>query len=264
MSRDLFDEPRAKIARARKHLVDLAEAERAFERTQPVETYVGTAKDGNPAILIRANVFPSLEVSAIAGDVLNNLRSALDLTVSAACRAEGKTNVSKTYFVITSNPQDWDGLTQGKGNRLKAANPRIKALVRSFAPWKGGNDLLFAVSKLVGIDKHQALIALAVQQGGMSIDGLKVKNRNGNRAVRMSGNANPKMTFDEPVAEIFNFDAGAIASLKGPSRINVRFAFEAINFHPYLGAVKLLDDATREIAEIVEAFATASRDGKLH
>ncbi len=262
MQRDLFDEPRAKLARARKHLAELLAAERQFSATKPMDVHVGTGMDGNPAILMTARTFPSLEASAIAGDVLNNLRAASDLSISAACRADGKTSLSKTYFAMASSEQQWDECTKGKHDRMKAANPRIKALARTFRPWDGGNQSLYALSKLVGVDKHQALLAMAVHQGGMTLDGLSVKNAAGG-LVRMNGNAYPRVTPDEPTAEIMNFDAGTTVSLAGPHSVKAIFAFEAVDRLPYAGAARLLNDMLSITANIVETFSTASHEGKL-
>jgi hypothetical protein len=261
MERDLFDEPRAKLIRARKHLDELIAAETAFNATQPVSVEVGADDAGNPAVLLRAQSFPSLQYSAIAGDILNNLRGSMDLTVNAACRLNGKTNLSKTYFPVILSEGDWPDVTTGKNNRMKAASPAIKKLAKSFKPWKSGNPTLHALSRLVGLDKHQSIISLAIHQDGIELDNLRVQSPHG--AARMDAAAHLRLTYELPTAVLFSTDPENTISLGGPNIVRVIFAFEATDGQPYVGAVNLLNDMGRVCEEIVQTFAEASAKGEL-
>jgi hypothetical protein len=263
MKRDLFDEPRAKLARARKHLDELTAAQAAFNATKPVVVESGVDEEGNPAILLRAISFPDLQASAIAGDVLNNLRASLDLAVNAACRVNGKTNLSKTYFPIISKEEEWKDVTAGKHNRMRAATPAMKKLAKSFKPWKNGNPILHALSRLVGLDKHQAILALATQQKGMTLNGLKVARLSGKGRVPIRGRAFLRMTGDEPTCVHISTDPDCELSVSGPNQINVVFGFQATDIKPYVGAVDLLHAMGSVCEEIVEAFAVASAKGEL-
>lgn len=264
MSRDLFDEPRAKLERAAKHIAELTSVEDAFNASEPVIAEVGIDKDGNPAVLLRATRFPDLQASAIAGDVLNNLRCSLDLAVNAACRANDKTNLSKTYFPIISKEDEWSGVTSGKHNRMKAASPAIKKLAKSFKPWKSGNPTLHALSRLVGLDKHQAIIAMAAQQGGVTLDGLKLENKDKSQKLcRVEASTFVRMTEENPTDVLLKTDPGVELSLAGPNQVRVLFGFEATDIKPYVGAVELLHAMGRICQEVVETFAAASTKGEL-
>jgi hypothetical protein len=264
MTTDLFDEPRAKLVRARKHLDELTAAEAAFNATNPIVVETGIDEDGNPALLLRAVRFPDLQCSAIAGDVLNNLRASLDLTVNAACRVNGRTNLSKTYFPIMLSEDDWPDMTSGKGNRMKAASPAIKKLVKSYKPWKSGNPILHALSRLVGLDKHQAIIALAAQQQGMTLERLKLSRRDGEKGlVPVRARAHLRMTPHKPSAVHMSTDPEFEISVGGPNKISVVFGFEATDLQPYVGAIQLLHAMGGICEEIVETFADASAKGEL-
>lgn len=258
---DPFDEPRAKIARARKHLNELISAQEAYNLTTPVSVELGTTSDGNPAILLRADKMPDLQCSAIAGDILNNLRCSLDLAVNAACRVNGRTNLSKTYFPIIASEGDWPDVTSGKSNRMKAASFAIKRLVKSFKPWKDGNPIIHALSRLVGLDKHQAIISLATHQNGVVLGGLQVKGPN--IASRVQGSAHLRLSRAEPTAVLLFTDPENEILLDGPNQVSVILAFEATGLQPYMGSIDLLHEMGRACEEIVEAFAAKSASGEL-
>jgi hypothetical protein len=228
-----------------------------------VEAYLGLRPEGNFSIMIRATSFPPLAASVVAGDAINNLRSALDLTISAACRANGTTNLGNTYFAIAKEGErGWDDLVTGKRKRMKAATPAIVQLTRSFKPWAGGNDILYAISHLAGIDKHQALLGMSVHRGGMALSGMTLSHVE-NKPIQMRAKQYARLSREEPEASLIDFDHGVKVSVDGPIKINIRLGFTANQIQPHIGAVSFLSDALSETAKIVETFATASTEGAL-
>jgi hypothetical protein len=98
------------------------------------------------------------EVPLIMGDVLHNLRCALDYV---ACGLVGPACVtSKTKFPIRRDPKDWEvsGLRMVDG----ASQEAIEAL-RRIRPYEGGNSLLYVLHTLNNIDKHRLLLTTTLK-----------------------------------------------------------------------------------------------------
>jgi hypothetical protein len=102
----LFSEPEIKIGRARKHFAELEAEIAAFIATRPakfdmriVDPTVGRQR---VEVYFHLERLPPPELGAIVGNVIHNLRSALDLTACDLVRAaEGaEANVGSVYFSI--------------------------------------------------------------------------------------------------------------------------------------------------------------------
>ena len=169
-----------KIARAKKHLAELEQVIQAYIETNPVryETtvsdpeIVGTKEDGTPLRHARItfkfdqDAIPE-EMSAIVGDIVHNLRSALDLMATELCRAEDDAE-DETHFPFAKKESEF-------GNRVSKtgfwrAGPEAIMLMSEFAPYEGGNAVLRAIHDLDIRDKHKRLIINAITFGTPIID----------------------------------------------------------------------------------------------
>jgi hypothetical protein len=94
----------------------------------------------------------------IVGDIVHNLRTALDLLATDLARANGqtsKTAIGETYFPISANRDEFEASGLRKIKRLSDTDrQRITAL----KPYKGGNDALWQLHQLDIMDKHTLLI----------------------------------------------------------------------------------------------------------
>ncbi len=157
---------RPKIERAKKHIIDLNSEIGAFFATNPYE--VGTKRDPQTRKLIyyisRTEPIP-LSVSAIAGDAIQNLRTALDylpqhllmVGTGSAVPSKGK---DATFFIDgdPNQPKHYETSMPSKVQGLR--QDAIKALLE-IEPYKGGKGHdLWVLHTLNNIDKHRLLVAV--------------------------------------------------------------------------------------------------------
>jgi hypothetical protein len=146
-----------KVERAKEHLRILEAELRSYLSSTPY--VIGTKRDQESGRLIYflASVQPTpLRVSAILGDTIHNLRSALDhLAFQLVWVGKGKAPSSHVYFPIADDRPKY---LEQRRRQMKGADPSAIAAVDALAPYKGGNDLLWKLHKLDNVDKHRVLI----------------------------------------------------------------------------------------------------------
>jgi hypothetical protein len=156
---------RVKIKRAKKHLSEL---ERVAGRYRDRYAHVVPAgakpksSQGKPN-LIRLPII-HFDMLAMAGDVLHNLRSALDHVVyHLALVADPNASddvLRKVAFPIGKSLEDYKTL---RTRRLEGViKPRAVKFIDSLKPYKGGNDALWRLNEASNIDKHRKLINVGV------------------------------------------------------------------------------------------------------
>jgi hypothetical protein len=154
-----IDGIRLKIHRANEHLDNLQLDIGRFFKTDPYSFRI----EGDPqtgecvCYLSRCDDIPS-SVSIIAGDVIHNLRSALDYLayqlVKIGTRSRGP--FVGIYFPIVDDSRELDPAIERK---VKGAREEAKNAIRNVKPYKGGNTPLWQLHKLNIIDKHRLLVA---------------------------------------------------------------------------------------------------------
>ncbi len=98
------------------------------------------------------------------------MRAVLDQVGYASAIASGATNPKQTYFPFADDPAQLEITIKG---RCKNLPPEIVAVFRSFKPYKGGNDALWALNKLrQGI--HTTLVPFGIAMGGMHIAHMQI------------------------------------------------------------------------------------------
>ena len=144
----------------------LTKLERATKFIDELETLLNDYNNDEPylAKLDYANNPPSVviewkgigyEAMAVLGDAVHNLRAALDLLASELARINGKGD-RNVYFPFAATVADFP-IAITKRNFDKAG-PDAVALLYTFAPYRGGNELLRAVHDLDIEDKHTTLL----------------------------------------------------------------------------------------------------------
>jgi len=152
-----------KIERAKKHFGDF---EREAEAFRDAYLHVVGTKT-NPKTRQAFQYFAKLPVSkfevlAIAGDVLHNLRSALDhlafqLVEVGECRGIGERRGKRIAFPIFDTANDYEALKAGK---VKGARKAAIKAIDALQPYKGGKgEILWRLHELDNIDKHRTLFA---------------------------------------------------------------------------------------------------------
>jgi hypothetical protein len=154
--------PVLKIQRASEHLGDLYARHRYFGTPHPYGIY--TERDEEAKVVrYRFHLYKTIppEWSLIIGDLLHNLRSALDLIAWQLVEANGNRPDEHTKFPIGESEKAWESgesgakILQRKGH---AIGDEPMAVLRTLKPYKGGDDALYALHRLNIEDKHHLLI----------------------------------------------------------------------------------------------------------
>jgi hypothetical protein len=159
---DLFRSPKRRIASAKQHIQYLEAGIKAFLDSKPYAHVVEPDIDGFEAHKVKlTQTFPDGLINE-AVRAAEDLRAALDQAGFASAVASGKSNPKNTYFPIANSATELETSIIGRG-RCKDLPPDILALFRSFKPYKGGNDLVWAVNQVANGTKHRLLIPIGMQ-----------------------------------------------------------------------------------------------------
>ena len=153
---DRIDLIRLKIERAKEHIRNLETEVRAFLTTKPYRVGTKHKPETGQLVYYLVDVKPvPLRIAVMAGDALQNLRSALDHLAWQLVLANGRNPMSRTAFPI------YDDLAKYKSESLRQvqgmSNAAIKA-IDAVKPYKGGNDTLWRLHRLNNVDKHRFVI----------------------------------------------------------------------------------------------------------
>jgi hypothetical protein len=162
---------RQKAERAKEQFRDLDAEVLAFRDSAPYE--VIPDKDSEPGqIRYRlASVKPvPLKIAHLTGEVIHTLRSTLDhlayqLLLTANPNAPEKER-SRVDFPIYDPAKQTE--TQAFGKIQPLGIQAIEA-IRKVKPYKGGNDILWAISVLDNLNKHRTLLFTGVVHGKLDI-----------------------------------------------------------------------------------------------
>jgi hypothetical protein len=172
----------AKLRRANAHRENLGKLVDEFEANQP---YTLTPEPGDKpdeiAYRLRIRQEAPAEISTVVGDVLHNLRSALDsVAYELAVRSKGqaltKDEERRTSFPWCQHPSEYDGLMRGSlyateaQEAMRVVQPFYLAEMAKVSEserrqhseenfrWSG----IYRLGHLSNIDKHRRLTALGV------------------------------------------------------------------------------------------------------
>jgi|SRR5580704_3789732 hypothetical protein len=151
----------SKIDWADKHINDFRRAAYDFAGTDPYGTVVKTDPQTGKRVYTVTKMTPiPAHLRMIAGDAIQNLRSALDYLACGLVRMATKAEPSKyvCFPISESKPLTKEQHTafsrQVKGMRQDAVDA-----IKAIKPYKGGNDALWRLYRLNIIDKHRLLMA---------------------------------------------------------------------------------------------------------
>src|SRR5580693_6720736 len=170
-----FDASKIKLNRAAKHLEELEGEVSAYLSGAPcaivVEPFFSDANQdtfGTRAWIARIRKPVPLSLSAIIGDVVHNLRTALDLLACDLVRLNGN-STKGVYFPFCDIGTDLPHVIRAR--HLNRAGSDVVQVIHSLKPFKGGNIALRAIHDMDIADKHQMLLpmigAVSVPIGGI-------------------------------------------------------------------------------------------------
>jgi hypothetical protein len=152
---NVFEGPRLKIRRAQDHVNSLKIAiDDYFARDPWAILLQRNNKTGGYRLVLKGREQVPADFSLIFGDAVHNFRTALDILANDAVRATGAVP-KKVYFPFG---QDAQGFEDQLIEKMKQAPENVRAIIRSFKPFTGGNETLRAMHDLDIGDKHIALM----------------------------------------------------------------------------------------------------------
>ena len=148
-----------KIARARARFGELETECQAFFDGEPYGIEVKRDQEDRPVYFVQRAQDPPPLIAAIAGDAIQNLRSALDHVAYelVMTNVSGARPLGHVYFPIAESKAKYDAK---KAKQLKGVSPAVIDAIDSLRPYKGGDDVLWLLHSLNNIDKHRLLVTV--------------------------------------------------------------------------------------------------------
>jgi hypothetical protein len=149
--------PSAKLARARAHEAALLTTLNTFQQTRFAEPERVPRNDNTLEYRLHIIQPVPAEVSAIFGDLVHNLRAALDHVACELVTANGGKITRDTAFPIVDDPKK---LRVAVATKLSGASKAASAAVEALRPCKEHNrlDLLWVIHALDVADKHRGIL----------------------------------------------------------------------------------------------------------
>jgi hypothetical protein len=167
---ELLKGARRKVARAREHILALQTNTVSFFGGNPYQLIVEPDPNNSKYEIYKLRFDEGLPHSLenSTSDALHNLRDSLDNAGYALAVAGGKINPAYAAFPFAGSAAQFENSL----GRSKDIPTEFHDIFRSCGPYKGGNDVLWALGQLAVTDKHKLLmISLNSQLGNVIGEG---------------------------------------------------------------------------------------------
>jgi hypothetical protein len=246
---DGFYSAKLRIERAKEHLNDLEAQINSFFGEKPYTRVVEPDPNGTHEIhkLRLTKPFP-FRWRILATEIIEHLRASLDhATWATGYLSTRNPDIQQVAFPFGETLSDLDNSMRRRSKNLP---PEIQALLRTFQPYKGGNDLLFDLNDMCNLSKHAliAFIANAIADG----------------EIRGSGWAEPidlydPLTLDRAKNEIPYARVRRSLHFDHEIKISIYPAIEHRETTSAEPAIAVLDAMGSEVRRIVLAIEAESR-----
>jgi len=172
---DLFLSAKQKVARAREIIAALDAEIQAFNATEPHERMVETDPEGlvqEHTVKLTRPLPDSLAV--LSQEATAALRAALDQAVFAASKAAGSRRLMDTCFPIAEGAGQ---LNKVMAEKCKGVPPDIAAIIREIKPFKGGNDLIWGLLAIAGLEEYALIVPVGSVDSGLTFVNNKTAPR---------------------------------------------------------------------------------------
>lgn len=147
-----------KVERAKEHFSQLDAELGAFHERKPYRIVVEEGpQSGDQIYRVKISEQPPLRWATIIGDIVHNLRSALDLLVCDMVRANGNIPNRNTTFPISRSAEDFE---KGLPEKVCGVDKKVIRIIRDLKPYKGGNEPLWILHSLDITDKHRLILSV--------------------------------------------------------------------------------------------------------
>ncbi|MBK5215640.1 MAG: hypothetical protein JJE53_02445 [Candidatus Pacebacteria bacterium] len=160
---------RTKLKRAEDKLKELQDWVNKYFAAIPYKVAVRINSDRRPEYYIADVIDVPLEIVLLAGEAIQNLRSALDHLAYNAFKFNSNNQTKEginIYFPIEDSQEKY---IQQKTRKTEGIPSEVIDKFDSFKPYKEGNITLWKLNKLNNIDKHRLLIAVGSSFGSLNI-----------------------------------------------------------------------------------------------
>jgi len=156
-ARERLEQIQVKVHRAQAHFESLTTDVRDYLASKRYAIATRRAPDTKRLIYFISSIRPTPpHLSAVLGDTIHNLRSALDhLAYQLVFVGAGKAPSSHVYFPIADDAAKY---LEQRRRQIKGAKPKAISAIDALKPFQGGNDVLRRLHKLNNVDKHRVLI----------------------------------------------------------------------------------------------------------
>ncbi|MDX1483400.1 MAG: hypothetical protein R3229_02865 [Alphaproteobacteria bacterium] len=232
---DLFLSAKQKLARVTEIIAAMEADIAAFNATDPYTRLVETDPEGLEQDHAIALTRPLPEgLADLTLEAVEALRAALDHAVFAASKAAGSRRLIDTCFPIAESRED---LAKVMDEKCKGVPPEVARMIRETEPYKGGNELIWALAVIPRAERYQLIAPIGSVDSGLTFVGNEV-------APRVRWDARKK------VIEL------GVFPIHGKFRrdISVRFsaAFGAVEGYEERPVVPLLRAAAEEVQRILD------------
>lgn len=245
-----FSSPRMRVARAKEHIRNLDRRVKRFFDAKPYARVTDRDVDGlNDVHKVKLTKNFPAGVTSVAAEAIEGLRSALDQVAFATAVVSGVKHSKSAYFPISSSVAELDNVIKG---RCKDIPPNIVSLFRSFNPYKGGNDLIWALNSACNTSKHGIIVPVGMAAAGMHIKHMTIS---GSGAI-------PAPVWNSEKNEIVFATTGPDTEFQYDLNISFFVAFGEVDGIGGQAAIPLLNAIAGEVNRIVLAVeAEAKRIG---
>lgn len=245
--RDLFYSPKRLIRRANEHIRNLEARIKRFFKDEPGRHVSELDADGTNEIhKIRfAKTFPD-RPGELAFEAGIALRSALDQAGYATAVGSGKIRPRRAYFPIADSEPQLETDVIGR-RRCDDLLPEILTLFRTFNPYKGGNDPIWALNKICNSRHIVLLEPVAMVLGQIHF-----------RAARFSGGTEFFSRWDAENNEIAFASLPVGSDPQYDAQISIAVAFgdvEGVRGQPAAPALRTMASEVQRIVLTTEAEA---------
>jgi len=158
-----IDKIALKIERAYKHIRELQVALSTFykENRDFLRREIDPESGDHIFKIVSVPEVPEM-ISVIAGDVLQNLRSALDhMTYRIVVVSPLTTSKKDIFFPFGESLNDY--MASERRRKVEQASSDAIKRIDALKPYKGGNDRLWQLARLNNVDKHRLLLTTAMR-----------------------------------------------------------------------------------------------------
>ena len=249
--------PLLKVKRARAH-IELIQQEAnnylsAINVVMRVEARPPTTNDRVLVVKADKPVTVPDNIYSLIAEHVYHLRSALDQMCVAVGQANSANDTNRIHFPFAGDKKEYQA--KGTQRKIDQLPTDVQQMLAELKPYKGGDDVLWALSRLSNIDKHNGLVSVgnAAAVTSMAFSSLTMENCSG-------GFFGGGGLFDLNRGLVL-IDMGPDGSVKiGRAQINaeIMLAFGDVDVfagQPVLGVLHHLTDKVERIIETFEAHS---------